>query len=506
MDARTRAEELDKASNLIFDTLIIGGGITGAGILLDASSRGLKSILLEMQDFAEGTSSRSTKLVHGGLRYLKQLQLGVVRKTGKERAILNKNAPYLIKKVDMMLPIYKGGSLKKIPTKIALYVYDRLAGVAKQEKYRFITKDEALEKQPCLPSKDLSGCFLYTEYQTDDARLVIEILKTSRTYGANAFNYCEVTSISKENGLFIVKCYDHINNKEYLIKSKSLVNATGPWTDKTMKLNLNDGTSRVVHSKGVHIVVDKNLLPLSTPVYFENTDSRMIFAIPRLDKVYIGTTDTLYNQDPKTPKIQDSDIDYLVNAINSFFRNHPITRNDILSSWAGVRPLIKGRSNNTQELSRKDEIFISTNGMITIAGGKLTGYRLMAKSVVDLLMKGFPGLNAICVSESIQLIGTNDSFNTTQEDWYFKYGASAASIQSEFQGSDIEKELRYCIRNEMCTNLSDFFVRRSGMSYFQPERIEESLKYCIKIFKEELGWDETLTQTELIRLRKDITV
>jgi glycerol-3-phosphate dehydrogenase len=508
LDSRRRRRTLEEAKDDLFDVVIIGGGITGAGALLDGSSRGLNCMLFEMQDFAQGTSSRSTKLIHGGLRYLKQLQFGVVAKTGKERAILNKNAPYLIKKVNMMLPIYKKGSLKKWSTYLALYVYELLAKVDKSERFQYLTKSEVLKLQPSLKGQGLRGAFIYTEYQTDDARLVIEILKTAANQKAKSFNYTKVEKIEKVDGGYQIDVKDTLNDQIYIFHAKAVINAAGPWIDDVLKKSTSKSVpAKIVHSKGVHLVVNDSW-NLQQPIYFENTDGRMIFAIPRLDKVYIGTTDTLYVDDILNPECTEDDLQYLIQAVNAFFEKS-IDKTQVISNWSGIRPLIKGGSNNTQELSRKDEIYISDNGIVTIAGGKLTGFRLMAKSVIDICIKlHFKDTLVPCRTAEIKLAGAelNSIKNPEiEENLSFKYGINAQLIYNHNKNTQLRDELTYCIHNEMCMNLADFFVRRSSMSYFEPEIIRESLESCTKILVQELGWDIERVESEKERLQDQLS-
>ena len=302
LDSTQRINNLDLASKEQFDLIVIGGGITGSGIAFDAASRGMKVLLLEKQDFAAGTSSRSTKLIHGGLRYLKQLEFGLVRQVGKERAILYKNASYLVHPEKLLLPIYKSGSLGYYSTSLALWVYDLLAGVQKTESRVMLSKDKTITEEPLLKNEGLLGSGMYYEYRTDDARLTMEVLKTAVHYGAQAYNYTQVDDFIVEKSQIVgVVATDLINESKYAFTAKYVVNATGPWVDELRKKNSEDLNKHLFLTKGVHLVFSQERIPLKHSMYFDAPDGRMVFAIKREGKVYVGTTDTEYHDNKESP-------------------------------------------------------------------------------------------------------------------------------------------------------------------------------------------------------------
>uniref|UniRef100_UPI004048A081 glycerol-3-phosphate dehydrogenase/oxidase n=1 Tax=Polaribacter sp. TaxID=1920175 RepID=UPI004048A081 len=373
-----------------FDVLIIGGGITGAGIALDAASRGMKVALIEKNDFASGTSSKSTKLIHGGLRYLKQFDFWLVREVGTERAIVHKLAPHLVVPEKMILPLIDGETYGSWLTSIGLKVYDILASVEGDDKRKMLTKEEALIKEPLLPENILNGAGFYAEYRTDDARLTLEILKTALNYNARILNYAAATEFLYEKKRVVgAKITDLISGKNFEIKSKYVVNATGPWVDELRQINHSKIGKRLHLTKGVHLVVAHEKLPVKQSVYFDIPDGRMMFAIPRGKVTYFGTTDTNYQENKDVVNTNIVDATYLISAVNNMFPEINITLNDIQSSWAGLRPLIHEEGKSASELSRKDEIFVSDSELISIAGGKLTGYRKMAERIVDLVSKKY---------------------------------------------------------------------------------------------------------------------
>ena len=325
-----RINSLNKNQTQLFDLIVIGGGITGAGILLDASSRGLKTLLLEKKDFASGTSGRSTKLIHGGLRYLKEFEFNLVRKVGKEIAIVFNNAPHLIIPQKLLLPIYKKGSFKKWQLTFALNIYDWLPGVKKKERKKILSKSKTILKEPSLKSDELKGAGFYSEYRTDDARLTLEIIKTALNYDAEPYNYLEVTKIKKNNKIFCVSAFDSVNQHSFEFKTKQLVNATGPWSDELRKTNNPNSSNMICLSKGVHLVLKHHDLPIQNPVYFDTLDNRMCFAIPRNNCTYVGTTDSLYiKSNKREPGSTLKDINYIIESINYRFDVPKIKLNNV---------------------------------------------------------------------------------------------------------------------------------------------------------------------------------
>ncbi len=499
---RHRAEMLRRLQHETFDLCIIGGGITGAGIALDAVTRGMKVALIEKGDFASGTSGKSTKLIHGGLRYLKQFEFGLVKEVGQERSILHRLAPHLVVPEKMILPLVKDGSLGKTMTSIGLYIYDYLAEVQDDDRRRMLDKDELLSLEPLLPSEKLLGGSIYAEYRTDDARLTIEVIKAAHRHGALPINYVTCIGFLEKEGLLEgVYGQDLLSEKEMSIRARHIVNATGPWVDDLRSLNDTVKGKRLYLTKGVHIVIDRQRLPLQYSLYFDvPMDDRMIFAIPRLDVIYIGTTDTYYDGDIDDVGVTKEDLDYLLNTINLTFTGYGINRSDILSSWAGIRPLIYEDGKSASEISRKDEIFTAKNGLISIAGGKLTGYRKMAERVVDLVAKRWSGPLQECRTDKIPL--TDPYFTNQKEVASFlialestvkrldlpsvyatyllqNYGKAADKIIRETAKSSnghpeealIRAEMEFCLAHEMMIFPSDFVARRTGRLYFMPHTV-----------------------------------
>ena len=314
--SNNREKLINEISSSFFDVLVIGGGITGAGICLDAASRGFKVCLVEMSDFASGTSSKSTKLIHGGLRYLEQFNFKLVKETGTERAILHNLAPHIVKSEKMLLPITKGGKLGKFSTSLALKVYDYLAKVDNSDQKKMLSEKDTLNCEPLLRKKNITGGALYSEYRTDDSRLTIEVLKKSHELGASPINYIKaIDFIYKKSKVVGVKCKDQLDGTILELYAKNIINASGSWTDEV----LNDKEKKLVLSKGVHIVVSRKIFNLSQSIYFDAIDKRMIFAIPRGDKVYVGTTDTEFNKKEDKLVVLRKEVNYLLNSVNKTF-------------------------------------------------------------------------------------------------------------------------------------------------------------------------------------------
>jgi glycerol-3-phosphate dehydrogenase len=508
----TRSTILSKFKSEQFDLLVIGGGITGAGIALDPASRGLKTALVEKHDFAFGTSSRSTKLIHGGLRYLKQLEFGLVREVGSERAVVHQLAPHLVLPEKMLLPLYEKRGFGSMLTSFGLKLYDWLAGVKPEDQRKMLTKKQTLKHEPLLQPADIKGGAIYAEYRTDDARLTIEIIKTAYKNGALPANYCTVSGFIYDNGKIVgANITDQNSNTDFEIRSKSIINAAGPWVDELRELDQSKKGKRLHLTKGVHIVLPKEKLPVTQAIYFDVGDGRMIFAIPRGRTTYVGTTDTNYTGSKEEVTASKEDVDYLVDAVNKTFNGTRLTNNDVESSWAGLRPLIHEEGKSASELSRKDEIFESESGLISIAGGKLTGYRKMAERVVDLVIeKYFMGVDLKgCHTSSLKI--TEPGFSSYKEVEEFRkkfpaylvhtYGRAAEIIVEKSKSKDLLlAELDYCLDNEMILSASDFLVRRTGSLFFNIRRVIDGMEPVLAVMKERLGWDQTKLETERKRL------
>lgn len=543
MSSLHRLQQIETLKSQQFDVLVIGGGITGAGIALDAASRGLTVALIEMADYASGTSSKSTKLIHGGLRYLKQFEVGLVREVGLERATVHKLAPHLVIPEKMLLPFTKNGTFGYWTTSFALKAYDVLAGVKGDDQRRMLSKEETIAEEPLLRKDILEGSGLYAEYRTDDARLTIENIKTAAEHGAMTLNYVkadrlEYDDVGKTVG---VNCIDQLDASPFLIRAKYVVNAAGPWVDELRVKDKSKEGKYLFLSKGVHIVIPHEKIPLKHSVYIDAPDGRMIFLIPRLRVTYIGTTDTEYTGDKNRVLTSQRDVQYLLDATNRMFPSLGLSIEDVVSSWAGLRPLIHEEGKSPSEISRKDEIFESASGLLSIAGGKLTGYRKMAERIIDLVAAKYEDEHEVeisnCRTNTIPLIGgpfdnsqqvasyvettkkTTDNLNLPG---YFaaylvyNYGRqcedllkAAKLLQGDPEIAIAKAEVRFCIEQEQVFRATDFFIRRTGRLYFNIDTVPKVQDIVLDEMQNLLGWDSERRKTEaelLAEAIREITV
>lgn len=528
-----RKQKFEDMAGSTYDLIVIGGGITGAGIALDAVTRGISILLLEMQDFAAGTSSRSTKLVHGGLRYLKQFEVGMVAEVGKERAVVYENGPHVTTPEWMLLPIHQGGTFGKFSTSIGLKVYDFLAGVKRGERRTMLSPSETLNREPLLKQDGLKGGGYYVEYRTDDARLTLEVLKEAAAHGAELINYAKAETLNYDASGRItgITVKDMLSGGVHTVSGHKIVNATGPWVDQVREMDGSKKGKTLQLTKGVHLVIDQSKFPLRQAVYFDTPDGRMVFAIPRDGKTYVGTTDTVYKNDPGHPFMTVQDRDYILKAVNYMFPNVKLIGSDVESAWAGVRPLILEEGKDPSEISRKDEIWESPSGLITIAGGKLTGYRKMADTVVNLVAKRIQegGGQAFgpCKTKNLPISGGNvggaanfpafirekTQLGVSQgldsklaESWVRTYGTNAEKLfqlAHEIGNNREENDLPlsvivplvYAIQHEMAVKPVDFFIRRTGSLLF---KIEWTLKWkepVIQYMASVMGWTPEQKET-----------
>lgn len=510
-----RKERLTRASAQSYDLIVIGGGITGAGIAMDAAQRGLAVLLLEKKDFASGTSSKSTKLIHGGLRYLKQLEFGLVRETGLERAVAHNNACHLVHPEKMLLPIVKNGTFSQLSANMAIQVYDMLANVEKGQRREKLSKYQIIEQEPLLREDILKSGIRYVEYRTDDARLTMEIVKAARRLGAESFNYLEVSGfVYDESGKISgVKGKDKMSSDEVVFHSKYVVSAAGPWVDLLRQKDSSASKTRLFLTKGIHIVLKREKLNIKHSTYFDDFDGRMIFAIPRADIVYVGTSDTKYDEDLDKVICTKDDAVYLVGTVNKMF-NVDISIQDIQSTWAGLRPLVQEEGKGPTELSRKDEIFTSVSGLISIAGGKLTGFRKMAERIVDMVVSNMGLKSKACETKNFKI--HHDPFHAYDD--YLNYiDALAKEMQGEISaaylvttfGKDAARILQYA-KDEKCSVLEsmlyytlqyeavhhplDFLDRRTGFLFFDIDRARSNMNMVIENMRKFYDYDEDWSQ------------
>jgi glycerol-3-phosphate dehydrogenase len=533
--ARTRAEALARFQADTFDIAIIGGGITGAGIARDAAQRGLAVALLEKGDFASGTSSKSSRMIHGGLRYLRQRHVHLVRESLVERGVLLRLAPHLVHPMPYLLPVYEGGANKRFVLRAGLTAYDLLAGRRRLQRHRSLSR-EALERaEPAIRTDGLQGGFRYFDCLVNDARLTLATARSAARDHAAVASYVEATGVLSEGGRVTgVHFTDRLNGTTGTLRAHVVVAAAGPWTDQVRALA---GAPPILRpTKGIHVVVGHARLPVSNAVAFAFRD-RMLFAVPYGDYTYIGTTDTDYPGDPGQARVETDDVAYVIEAANSAF-TVDLSPDDVLSTWAGVRPLVY-EEGTPSDVGRDYEIQVGPEGFITIAGGKLTTYRAMAEDLVDGVVRQearrLGGARPPCRTASTTLPGGDlDRFEryreataaALEEGWGLSrqvayhlpdtYGTEYLKVLAYARHSPdllrplapdvpvLAAEAIYAVEEEMALTLEDFMARRTDLMLFEPQHGLEAAGRAAALMGEALGWGRRQRHEQIERYREAV--
>ncbi len=502
-----------------FDLLVIGGGITGAGVALDAAARGLSVALVERDDFASGTSSKSSKLVHGGLRYLQQKEYRLVYENLHERQRLLENAPHLVRPLPFLIPLFgKSGTVNKTVAKAyrtALWLYDITGGLRIGKRHKRVSKAEALAHLPTLNTDLLAAAFLYYDAQADDARLTLTLLRTAADRGAVVCNHARVESVTKDaagkvDGAVLVD--------GTTVRAKSVVNATGVWADDVREMAEGSDPDSIRPAKGIHITVPRSKLPCDiAAVVPVPKDRRSIFVVPWGDHTYLGTTDTDYTGDRDHPECTAADVTYVLDAINVFVTS-PLTPADVVGTWAGLRPLVKDEaSERTADLSRRHKVIVSDSGLVTITGGKLTTYRKMAQDTVDevatqlgrrlrrsetakLALHGAEGFERMRAGqEGAARLGLDPE---RFEHLLYRYGTDVRTLAAMLEADPslgeplveglpyLRAEAVYAARYEMAHTLDDVLSRRTRALLLERDRTDAAAEDVARLLAPDLGWDE----------------
>jgi glycerol-3-phosphate dehydrogenase len=485
-----------------WDILIIGGGATGAGIAVDAASRGFDTLLLEQDDFGKGTSSRSTKLIHGGVRYLAQGDLVLVIEALKERGIILKNAPHLTSNQEFVIPVYSWWDAVKFT--LGLKFYDILAGRLSLGKSTFINRKETMLRLPLLVSSGLKGGIVYHDGQFDDARLLIALIRTAIEQGGIALNYFKVIRLLKNNHGVIagVVAVDVNTGKEYDIKARVVVNATGVFADHITRMD-NPLIKRSIRpSQGIHIVLDQKFLKGKSALMIPKTDDgRVLFAIPWYDRVVLGTTDTPVEMISKEPRPLESEIDFILKTAGKYLKLQP-ERKDILSIFAGLRPLVANPDTPTvtREISRRHKISISHSGLVIVEGGKWTIYRRMAKDTIDEIIKAGMLAQRACVTHTLKLYGyINDPPPMDRLSIYGKHAREIRELSVSDNGEEkpmhpglpyTRAEIIWICRNEMPGKIEDILARRTRALLLDAKSSKEIARETAAIMASELGFSK----------------
>jgi glycerol-3-phosphate dehydrogenase len=475
-----------------WDVIVIGGGATGLGTAVEAASRGYKTLLLEKYDFAKGTSSRSTKLVHGGVRYLAQGNLPLVREALHERGLLRRNAPHLVHDLSFVVPGYTWWS--QLYYGAGLKLYDLLSGRLSLGHSRFLSEQDTRERVPTLKQEGLRGGILYHDGQFDDARFAIALMRTLIDVGGIALNYAPVISLIKtEEKVTGVRARDAETGETFDLKGKVVVNATGVFVDAVRRMDDPTAQDMLSPSQGVHVVVDQRFLPGSSALMIPKTeDGRVLFALPWHGKVLIGTTDTPVEQPEYEPRPLEEEIDFILRTAAQYLSSAPIHA-DVLSVFVGQRPLVKADDTaSTAALSREHTIRVSNSGLLTITGGKWTTYRKMGEDVVDLVVQQGNLPPQPSVTETLKLHGWTQTPVAAPLD---VYGSDASSVQ-QMPGAEsllhprlpyIEAEVRWAVRYEMARTVEDVLSRRTRSLFLDAEASLEAAPRVAAILVEELG-------------------
>lgn len=483
-----------------WDQIIIGGGATGLGIAVDGASRGFKTLLLERSDFAKGTSSRSTKLVHGGVRYLAQGDVQLVYDALRERGLLQKNAAHLVKRQAFIIPCYS--LLEKVKYLVGLKLYDWLSGRFSFGASRFLNKKEILQKLPGLRSQNLVGGVEYFDGQFDDARLAVNLAQTAAEQGGTLLNYFKVTGLAKEGGKTSgVKTVDAETGKEYVLKAKVVINATGVFVDDVLQMDTPGRRPLVRPSQGIHLVVDKSFLHSGSAMMIPKTaDGRVLFAVPWHNHVLLGTTDTPLDKHSLEPEALQKEIRFILDTVKQYLAKPP-KESDVLSVFAGLRPLAAPQkaASTTKEISRDHKLLVSKSGLITITGGKWTTYRKMAEETVDKAVEAGGLRPASCNTKNIRIHGCVE---VNAEDSLSVYGSDAPEISALMKSLPslsnklvegqpyTEVEVIWAVRNEMARTVEDVLARRLRLLFLDAKAAIAAAPRVAELMAKELRYPD----------------
>ena len=534
LSSLNRSETIQDLKTITFDVIVIGGGISGAGIAREAALSGLRVALVERGDFASGISSKSTKLIHGGLRYLAMGDVAFVRRMLKDRQAIQSMAPHLVRPMWMNVPTDSWMSMVKL--RCGVFIYEKLGGIQKSDRHAPFTKGNFPLKQKILGGKYKYGC-KYREYRTNDARLVLSVLRSAVEANVIAINYCSAERFIYEKDLVKgigVRC--RLTNESCEVNGKVIVNATGPWVSDLMTLDTLDIYERgLVFSKGVHVAFKKETLPIQEAMMLEEPESkRFIFLIPSHKHVYVGTTDKQVDkasEDLLQADVSESEINYLLTVLEKYFKHLVLSRKDVVFAWSGVRPLLRQDFKLLSQISRKNEVWTSASGLISILGGKLTGFRYLSKEVLKVIYGQLKQHIPDYVSEKKLINGRfTDDLEVLVKDVVEKYQLEEkeAEIFVELYGAEVNEvfslgservlseesvcvfdgEIHWHIENESAQTLEDMFYRRLCLPFrVDIQYMKELLQPIGKLMSELLNWGDLRLQQEVssmhLRLEND---
>ena len=518
LDLRDRSAAFSALEDGVFDVLVVGAGITGAGVARDAALRGMRVALVDANDFGAGTSSRSSKLVHGGMRYLAQGQVHVVREAARERKTLRRIAPHLAQPVLVVIPCVSRTAM--VAFKLALIAYEKLGQVEKAERHKTWNVRRLKQEEPHYRTDGVAGAIAYPEYATEDARLTLGNVRSAAAAGATVLNYAAVREILVERGSVcgaVVEDTLTSGNHGARIRARTIVNAAGPWLDAVRRLEDRAAPQKLQLTKGIHVVVKRDRLPINNMVLMTAEDKRSVFAVPRGPYAYLGTTDTFYSQAEYWPEITREDVNYLLRAAARTFLGVPLTNDDIVALWSGVRPLLAQKGKRPSEISRRNEVLRGPAGMLSIAGGKLTSYRIMAQRVVDACEEHLgrtatptrtadeplPGGDIANGLAAIVAELERKGFSRVEAERAARlYGSEAPDVFATEKGPAAEAE--FAVTHEGAVTLEDYWVRRSARARFDEHGGIPALDPAASRMAELLGWsrEEQVKQIEECKAKR----
>ncbi len=549
LSALFRPQVIEEMQREIFDLVIIGGGITGAGVARDAASRGMKVALVEARDFAEGTSSRSSKLIHGGIRYLENMEFGLVFEALSERRLLFEIAPHLVHPLRFVLPLYQGGRVGMFKMGLGMWLYDALSMFEAPEPHEQLTALESVERLPLLRTEGLMGSYVYSDAYMDDDRLTIETLRAAVRIGVLAANHVAANGAIFENGkVSAIECEDRTTGRRFSIRGRHVISTVGPWTDIVANQLLGSWRKILRPSKGVHLTFARDRLKLNQAVVMAaDKDKRIVFGIPRHEMCILGTTDTDFSGDPENVNTTPEDVRYLLRIAEEYFPGAQLRAEDIISSYAGVRPLVDDGSATESKTSREHLIYTDPRNITFVAGGKYTTYRRMAEQTVKAALEKFSLEDRVRFGRNDTKIALNPAATLAKVEeaqlraaewartggWSVaatrllvqRHGAEALDLMALSSGlsagdsksTDLRKnqrgegggdaarvwsvELRHAVRHTQCLGLVDFYVRRSPLFLATSDHGVGLLPILSAVMAEELGWTDRQRQDQEVALR-----
>lgn len=511
LDLRDRDVLFDELGARVFDLAIIGGGITGAGIARDAALRGLSVALVEGRDFASGTSSRSSKMIHGGLRYLAQGDLGLVREAASEREVVQSIAPHLAIETPFVIPARNTAAIARL--RAGLWAFEKLGGVPRSRAHEVWSAAELGEREPAMDVAGLAGAVVYPEYLTNDARLTLANVRSAVAAGALAVNYACVDGLCTEDERTVaVEVADRsqaASTRRAHLAARVIVNAAGPWVDAVRAMESPDAAPRLALSRGVHLVIPRVRAAVNRTLIVPAGGKRSIFIVPRGPATYIGTTDTFYSSADAWPPLTLDDATYLLTAANARLAGSPLLPSDISAAWSGVRPLVHEEGKGASETSRRDELWVGPGGVLSIAGGKLTAYRCMAQRVVDKVEAELGRRPSPCLTAHQPLVGGEQAptavraelaklgtIGDAAERLIGLYGAEATGLVA-----GPAAEAAHAVVSEGALTLEDYWVRRSARAWFDPDGGLAILDTAAQAMAPLLGWSAERVTREIAGCR-----